>query len=155
MALSLKWEDIDWVNGFITASNVKKDREFFFPITDDLERLLNEIGVKKTGKVFNYTNSEIRFFRRLQDSLLKNKDGPLISKRYTLHQLRKTFITKLLEHGIPIHTVKALADHSNIQTTINYYAAVNVKKLKEELDSRGIFRDNFRDNLRENKRLAG
>lgn len=59
----------------------------------------------------------------LQRSLFQSNS---ISKVYTLHQLRKTFITKLLEHWIPIHTVKALADHSNISTTLSDYAAVNV-----------------------------
>lgn len=150
-ALALRWENIDWENGFIVAPNVKKDRQFFFPITDDLSRLLNSIGVQKEGKVFSYTNSQIRFFRRIQKSLLETKEGPKISKRYTLHQLRKTFITKLLEHGMPIHTVKALADHTNISTTLSYYASVNIKKVRDEMNSLGIFRDNFRDN----KRLAG
>ncbi|MFZ5949049.1 MAG: tyrosine-type recombinase/integrase, partial [Stygiobacter sp.] len=144
-ALELKWENVDWENGFIVAPNVKKDKEFFFPLTDDLSYLLKEIGIKKEGKIFSYSNNGLKFFLRVQRSLLKSNS---ISKTYTLHQLRKTFITKLLESGIPIHTVKALADHSNIQTTINYYAAINVKKIKEELNSRGIFRDNFRDNKR-------
>ncbi|MBX2977633.1 MAG: tyrosine-type recombinase/integrase, partial [Ignavibacteriaceae bacterium] len=147
-ALELKWEDIDWNNEFIIASNVKKDRNFFFPLLDDLKKLLNEIGPQKEGKVFNYSKNGLRFFLRLQRTLLGDENGPKITKSYTLHQLRKTFITKLLEHGIPIHTVKALADHSNISTTINYYASINVKKMKEELDTRGIFRDNFRDNKR-------
>ncbi|MCX7875061.1 MAG: site-specific integrase [Melioribacteraceae bacterium] len=147
-ALELKWENVDWENGFIVAPNIKRDKEFFFPLTDDLIYLLKEIGIKKEGKIFRYSNNGLKFFLRVQKSLLSTNS---ISKKYTMHQLRKTFITKLLENGIPIHTVKALADHSNIQTTINYYAAINVKKIKEELNSRGIFRDNFRDN----KRLVG
>lgn len=147
-ALELKWENIDFENGFIIAPNVKKDREFFFPITDDLKYLLNEIGIKKEGKIFNHSLNGLKFFSRLQKSLLKRKDGVNLSKVYTLHQLRKTFITKLLENGVPIHTVKALADHSNIQTTINYYASINIKKIKDDLNSRRIFGDNFGDNRR-------
>ena len=150
-ALALTWKDIDFENGFIIAPNVKKDRQFFFPITNDLERLLHEMGIKKDGPVFNYSINGLRFFLRLQRTLLCHKDGPKITKSYTLHQLRKTFITKLLERGMPIHTVKALADHTNISTTLNYYASINVKKIRDEMNSLGIFGDNFGGN----KRLVG
>jgi len=152
-ALELKWENIDWENEFIIAPNVKRDRQFFFPITEDLRELLKQIGIKKEGKIFNYSKDGLRFFRRLQTKLLNNPNGVSIKKIYTLHQLRKTFITKLLEQGIPIHTVKALADHSNISTTINYYAAVNIKKVKDELDKKGIFAGVFGGSLGGNKKL--
>lgn len=135
-AIELRWEDIDWNNEFILATNVKTDRKFFFPLTEDLKILLRNIGVKKEGKVFNYSKDGLKFFRRLQKRLLEQNK---ISKYYKLHQLRKTFITKLLEQGIPVHVVKSLADHSNISTTINYYAAVNIKNVKRQLDSTGIF----------------
>jgi integrase len=147
-ALALDWKDIDFENGFIIAPNVKKDRKFFFPITYDIEMLLEKIGRRKAGKVFNYSTNGLRFFLRLQRSLISQG---LLTKSYTLHQLRKTFITKLLENGIPIHNVKALADHGDIKTTLNYYASVNVKKMRDDLNSRRIFGDNLGDN----KRLVG
>lgn len=138
-ALELRWENVDWENEFIVAPNVKKDRTFFFPITEDLKELLKQIGIKKEGRIFSYSRDGLKFYWRLQKQLLNNPNGSLIKKMYSMHQLRKTFITKLLEKGVPVHTVKALADHSNISTTINYYASVNVKKMKEELDRKGIF----------------
>lgn len=147
-ALALKWESIDFVNGFVVAPNVKKDREFFFPLTDDLKSLLTEMGVKKNGNVFNYSEDGLKFFNRVQQSLLTDKDGAKITKRYTMHQLRKTFITKLLEQGIPIHIVKSLADHSNVSTTMKYYAAVNVQKMKEVINESRIFGDILGDNKR-------
>jgi len=74
---------------------------------------------------------DLGIFLRLQRSFLNDKDGAKIKKAYKLLQLRKTFVTKLLEKGIPIHTVRALADHSSISTTLNYYASVNIRKMKE------------------------
>lgn len=88
---------------------------------------------------------------RVQKSLLNYKEVPKISMMYTLNQLRKTFITKLLENGIPLHTIRALEEHSSIQPTINYYVAVNVNKIGDELNRKGIFRDNFRYNIRVKK----
>jgi integrase/recombinase XerD len=36
------------------------------------------------------------------------------------HDLRRTFVTRLLEAGVDIHTVSQLAGHSDIQTTARY-----------------------------------
>ncbi len=36
------------------------------------------------------------------------------------HDLRRTFVTRLLESGVDIHTVSQLAGHSDIQTTARY-----------------------------------
>jgi len=147
-ALEVDWKNIDFENGFIIAKNVKRDRDFFFPITDDVLWLLKEIGLQKEGKVFDYKIESLKSYGKL---LKRMEIKGVISKHYTLHQLRKTFITKLLENGLAIHKVRALADHKDISTTLKYYAAVNVKKMGNEMNGKGIFRDIYRDN----KRLLG
>ncbi len=128
-AVALDWKNIDWVNGYIITPNVKRSRDFFFPLTNDIRYLLHHIGIKKDGKIFDYSINGLRFFSRVQRRLI---EGNIIQKEYSLHQLRKIFITKLLEKGISIHKVRALADHTDIKTTLNYYASVNVKQVGEE-----------------------
>ena len=39
---------------------------------------------------------------------------------FTPHDLRRTFITQLLEQGVDINTVRQLAGHSDISTTVRY-----------------------------------
>jgi len=41
-------------------------------------------------------------------------------ERFTPHDLRRTFITRLLEQGVDINTVRQLAGHSDISTTTRY-----------------------------------
>ena len=40
----------------------------------------------------------------------------------TFHDLRRTWVTMLLRAGMPVHEVKELAGHSDIKTTMTFYA---------------------------------
>jgi integrase len=48
----------------------------------------------------------------------------------TIHDLRRTFITRLVRAGVPMPTVQKLAGHSNIQTTLTYYNWVSTEDLR-------------------------
>jgi len=44
----------------------------------------------------------------------------LASKNYTVHTIRHSFATHLVDNGTDLHTVKELLGHSNLQTTLRY-----------------------------------
>jgi site-specific recombinase XerD len=44
----------------------------------------------------------------------------LASKQYTVHTIRHSFATHLVDHGTDLHTVKELLGHSTLQTTMRY-----------------------------------
>ena len=41
-------------------------------------------------------------------------------KSYTVHTIRHSFATHLVDNGVDLHTVKELLGHSNLQTTMRY-----------------------------------
>ncbi len=159
-AVELKWEDIKWDQEIIRAQNIKRTRDFIFPLTKEIIELLKEEGVRLSGKILGYNYEGIKFFRKgqlkmIEDAKKRNEEKgkkialgitvnePLekvLSRTYTLHQFRKTFITKLLENNLPLHIVKELADHTDIRTTLTYYTAINKKQIKEDLNKLDIFK---------------
>ena len=49
----------------------------------------------------------------------------------TLHDLRRTFVTRLIRSGVSLPTVQKLAGHSSINTTLRFYNAVDDTDLIE------------------------
>ena len=42
----------------------------------------------------------------------------------TIHDLRRTFITRLIRAGVPLPTVQKLAGHADIKTTLTHYNTI-------------------------------
>jgi integrase len=68
-----------------------------------------------------------RNFRRKFDALLNNAQ----CGRLTVHGLRHTFATRLLEQGENLKTVQELLRHADIKTTGNIYSHVSPKIKKK------------------------
>jgi integrase len=53
------------------------------------------------------------------------KAGIITSDRLSVHCFRKSYGTNLADLGTPVHTLKFLMAHSDIQTTMKYYIKNN------------------------------
>lgn len=116
----LRLEDVDWSRKVITLRHTKNGKLRRVPVCDKAFVLLTEqrqhLGDK--GWVFpgKGTDNPVAEPRRLQKRLC---EAAGISP-FTIHEMRHTFATKLIESGADIHTIKDLLGHSTIKVTEIY-----------------------------------
>lgn len=121
--INLQWDNINLKNNLIEVINsddftTKSKKNRYIPISDKLKEVLKQekltkyVFTKESGHKYTggYISKKFKHYIR--------KAG--LPEKYHLHCLRHTFISNLINKGVPINHVKELAGHSNIQTTMNY-----------------------------------
>jgi integrase/recombinase XerD len=106
----------------------KKDRYVILAniIADKLAAYLNEVK-PKTYLFEGLTPGEPMGERSIQYIINEAVTKTSIQKNISMHTLRHTFATHLLEDGIDIHSIQKLLGHRHIQTTIIYLHIAQVK----------------------------
>jgi site-specific recombinase XerD len=133
--LDLRVEDISFDRKTIFIRNAKggKDRCTFF----------SEVAQKYTAEYLKIYQPKHYLFEgqsggrysetSLQSIYEKAKKRAQVRKNVTLHGLRHSFATHLVEKGVPLHVVQELLGHSSIKTTEIYLHISN--KFRKELRS--------------------
>lgn len=122
-ASNMKISDIDFVRKtiHIRQSKYKKDR--IVPLSDYMAKgLKTYLAVEKPNVwLFNGKDSDGRYSSKGLDwvmrEALKKTD---IKKEVSLHSLRHSYATHLLEDGVNILLIKKLLGHAKIETTMIY-----------------------------------
>ena len=116
----LRLEDVDWSRKVITLRHTKNGKLRRVPVCDKAFVLLTEQRqhLGDEGWVFpgKGTENPVSEPRRLQKRLCEAAGIP----PFTIHEMRHTFATKLIESGADIHTIKDLLGHSTIKVTEIY-----------------------------------
>ncbi|GAL67658.1 tyrosine-type recombinase/integrase [Jejuia pallidilutea] len=138
-ALQLKINDIDYERSLIHIKSAKgrKDRytllsKNLFPLIDTYLRHYSPdfyLFEGRSGKPYTQVSAREVFRKSLRQSGIK--------KQGTLHTLRHSFATHLLESGTDIRYIQELLGHSSPKTTMIYthVSTTNLKEIKNPFDS--------------------
>ena len=115
---NLRWEDIDWDRRELVVRITKGKRSRRIPLSDELEeglRLHPKHG-SSNFVIHNTDGSQWKDVRRGYEAALERAGLP----RMRIHDMRHSFISNLVAAGVDLHTVKELAGHRDIRTTLKY-----------------------------------
>ena len=130
-ATGLTWEQIDFTDCTLTVTDTKNGRPHTLPLTDRLlPLLLRRHEERQSEWVFPscYGNGPLTEPRTAVD-----KVGQLSEVKFTLHDLRRTFITIAESLDIPSYALKRLLNHIDPNDVTAGYIISNVERLREPM----------------------
>lgn len=115
--VNLKIEDIDSKRMIIHIKNAKGKKDRILPLSNTVLELLYDYykEYKPIEYIFNGQNSKQYSIKSCQNLYKKYVD-----KNSSIHTLRHSCFTNLIENNTDIRIVQKIAGHSNIKTTEGY-----------------------------------
>ena len=137
--LELKVVDVDFNRKLIKINNGKGKKSRTELLSESLQPILKQYIKEYKPKNYLFEGASggkysfSSFSKILNKAVLKSG----IKKHITLHTLRHSFATHLLEQGTDIRYIQELLGHTNIKTTLRYthVAEKNLQKIRSPLDS--------------------
>lgn len=121
-AVNLKLKDIDWSRGIITIrqSKGKKDRQV--GLANNISIMIKEYLGEYTPKSYLLEGQKGGQYsvKSIQNVFKKACEKANIVKKATVHTLRHSYATHLLENGIDLRIIQELLGHNSSKTTEIY-----------------------------------
>ena len=136
--VNLKIRNIDKLRMTIKVECGKGNKDRYVPYSTTLQEVLREyyIKYKPAEYVFEGADGGQYCVRSAQEVLANAKLKTKITKKGSLHLLRHSFATHLLEGGTDIRYIQELLGHENIKTTLRYAHVTPkaIRKIQSPLD---------------------
>jgi len=139
-ASKLKITDIDSDRMQIKIRNSKGNKDRYVPLSNYILKGLRKYIASSKPKEYLFNGKEKGAqlsHNAIQASFRLAMKQAKINKEASLHTLRHTYATHLLEEGVDIVTIKELLGHSHIETTMMYLhvAKINRSNAHSPLDT--------------------
>lgn len=136
--VNLKIRNIDKLRMTIKVEGGKGNKDRYVPYSTTLQEVLREYYIKyrPAEYVFEGAGGGQYCVRSAQEVLANAKLKLKITKKGSLHLLRHSFATHLLEGGTDIRYIQELLGHENIKTTLRYAHVTPkaIRKIQSPLD---------------------
>ena len=114
--LNLKWDQVNFEQGFITLTDTKNNERRDIPMNETVMATLK--GIARVGD-FVFPNGNGRTFANVRKSFDTAVRKSKIED-FRFHDLRHTFASTLIMEGVDIMTVKELMGHKDLTMTLRY-----------------------------------
>jgi site-specific recombinase XerD len=136
--INLNWNDINLGNKYLIVRKSKNKNQRIIPLHDKIIELLDKYLSERLPLINNalFTGNTNN---RIHHNSLKNlfdryiKIAGLSGKGFTIHTLRHTFATRLLNKDVSLVNIKNLMGHSSLEST-QIYLHVTGKELEESIN---------------------
>ena len=131
--LALRPVHIDSKRNIVLLKNAKGKKDRIAPLSSKIVEMLREyyLGYKPKTWLFEGQNENTKYDeRRLSNVLKQALTKSRISKPVSLHWLRHSYATHLLESGTDLRYIQELLGHSSSKTT-EIYTHVSTKSLQQ------------------------
>ncbi len=137
-SINLTIHDIDSRRMTIKIRDAKGQKERFVPLSSKMLSLLHQYDkeYKPQNFLFAGQNRPTYSAKSIQNILKKALSSCGIKKQITVHSLRHSFATHLVEQGIDIHIIQAILGHKDIRTSQIYthISSAQISKIKNPFD---------------------
>tara|TARA_R110002050_G_scaffold269917_2_gene412730 strand:+ start:278235 stop:279422 length:1188 start_codon:yes stop_codon:yes gene_type:complete len=130
-AAQLQWEQVDFNDLTFTLPDTKNGTSHTLPLSDYLEALLRRRYANREGNFVFPSDSKTGHIIDPQKSLLRINDISGVS--FTLHDLRRTFITIAEGLDIPAYALKQLLNHKDPRDVTAGYIVSDVERLRKPM----------------------
>lgn len=130
-AATLKWDQIDLAAKTMKVLDTKNHEPYTLPLPDFLYELLQQRKQNQTNEyVFNGTGAAGHIIEpRKQMAHVINSTGI----HFTVHDLRRTFITIAESLDIPAYALKRLMNHKTSNNVTAGYIVADVERLRKPM----------------------
>lgn len=128
---NLKWSDIDYDRKRIHIRQTKYNKDRYVPLSEKMIKGLIKYKAAYQPKTYVFNgkkHGDVLSPRGVQWAMKETLKASGINKEATIHTLRHSFATHLLEMGMDLDTLRSVLGHAHLTTTMVYLHVARIGK---------------------------